>query len=394
VAEPKRVVQVSFFVDPERRTPEEMLGAWTGLTTQAEAAALAGLHVTVVQAASVERRVTLHDVDYHFVRARGATFARRQLGRWASPVTPAVTEAVAELEPDVVHLHGLSFPRHTARLVDRLGGVPVVVQDHADRPPPSWRLGSYRMQMGGIRGVLFTTRAQAEPFFASGALPAGLPVFEVLESTSRFTPAPSEMIRLLAGTDGDPFLLWVGRLDANKDPITVLDALSRASSELRHARLWMCYTDAPLLSEVTARVARDPNLSGRVKLLGRRAHSDVQQMLRAADFLVLGSHSEGSGYAVIEALACGTTPLVTDIPSLRRITGDGAVGALSPPGDADAMARAFVEWSRKPRAELRHAAREHFERELSVPAIGEQLRAAYRAVTEGRHTQNARRSGA
>jgi glycosyltransferase involved in cell wall biosynthesis len=118
-------------------------------------------------------------------------------------------------------------------------------------------------------------------------------------------------------------------------------------------------------------------------------------MLRAADFLVLGSHSEGSGYAVIEALACGTTPLVTDIPSLRRITGDGAVGALSPPGDADAMARALVEWSRKPRAELRHAAREHFERALSVSAIGQQLRAAYGAVTPlGRDAHSARRSGA
>jgi glycosyltransferase involved in cell wall biosynthesis len=389
-----RVVQVSFFVDPGRRTPDEMLGAWTGLTTQAEAAAQAGLDVAVVQAASLEQRVAQNDVAYHFLRARGATLPRRQLGRWASPVTPAVIDAVAELQPDVVHVHGLSFPRHTARLVERLGGVPVVVQDHADRPPPSWRLGSYRRQMSGIRGVLFTTRAQAEPFFAAGALAAGLPVFEVLESTSRFTPAPTEMTRLLAGADGDPFLLWVGRLDANKDPLTVLGALSRAAAELRHARLWRCYTDAPPLAEVQARVAGDPTLAGRVKLLGRRAHADVQQMLRAADFLVLGSHSEGSGYAVIEALACGTTPLVTDIPSLRRITGDGAVGALSPPGDADAMARALVEWSRKPRAELRHAAREHFERALSVSAIGEQLEAAYRAVTEGRHARTARRPGA
>jgi glycosyltransferase involved in cell wall biosynthesis len=389
-----RVVQVSCFVDPERRTPADMLDAWTGLTTQAEAAAGAGLDVRVVQAAGVDLTILRGDVHYHFVRARAASLMRRRLGRWASPVTPSVIDAVVRLAPDVVHLHGLSFPRHTAHLVERLGGVPVVAQDHADRPPPSWRLGAYRKQMAGVRGVLFTARAQAEPFFAGGALRPGLPVFEVLESTSRFTPAPTEMIRLLTGVDGDPFLLWVGRLDANKDPLTVLEALSRAAPDLRHARLWMCYTDAPLLAEVKARVERDPNLSGRVKLLGRRPHADVQQMLRAADFLVLGSHSEGSGYAVIEALACGATPLVTDIPSFRRITGDGAVAALSPPGDADAMARALVEWAKKPRVELRSAAREHFERELSTHAIGEQLRAAYRAVTGEPAAEPSPRSGA
>jgi len=359
-----------------------MLDAWTGLTTPAEGAAQAGLDVTVVQACHVEASVLRGDVVYRFVRARRGSFLRR-LGTWASPVTPRVADAAAKLRSDVVHVHGLGFPRHVAALMRRLPGVPVLVQDHANRPPPAWRLGSFREQTRGLAGVLFTAREQADPFFAVRAFPSGLPVFEVLESTTRFTPAPSDAVRLLTGAEGDPLLLWVGRLDDNKDPLTVLAALSRASAELPDARLWMCYTDAPLLGRVKARVRTDPNLSGRVKLLGRRPHAEIQQLLRAADFLVLGSHHEGSGYAVLEALACGTTPLVTDIPSFRRITGEGAVGALSPPGDAGAMARALVEWARKPRSDLRAAAAEHFERRLSIGAVGEQLRAAYRAVVDG-----------
>jgi glycosyltransferase involved in cell wall biosynthesis len=256
----------------------------------------------------------------------------------------------------------------------------VILQDHADRLPPGWRLRAYRRAVRDVAAVLFTAAEQARPFLEGGALAAALPVFEVLESTSRFTPAPRHPEPASAEIRGDPCLLWVGRLDANKDPLTVLDAFAAAAGELPGARLWMCYREAPLLAEVRARVARDPTLAGRVELIGARSHEGVERLLRAADFLVLGSRREGSGYSVLEALACGATPLVTDIPSFRRITGGGAVGALSPPGDARAMAAAMTAFARLERAQLRAAARAHFERHLSLTAIAEQLRAAYGSV--------------
>ncbi len=83
---------------------------------------------------------------------------------------------------------------------------------------------------------------------------------------------------------------------------------------------------------------------------------------------------------MIEALACGTPPLVTDIPSFRRITGKGAVGALSPPGDAAAMARALVAWSGRHRDDLRLAVRRHFEQALSFEVVGKQLRGVYETL--------------
>jgi glycosyltransferase involved in cell wall biosynthesis len=99
--------------------------------------------------------------------------------------------------------------------------------------------------------------------------------------------------------------------------------------------------------------------------------------LRAADFVIQASHAEGSGFAVIEAFACGATPLVTDIPSFRRITGDGVHGALVARKDSAALARAIVDWSRRDRHTLRKSAREHFDRSLSFAAVGRELRAAY-----------------
>jgi glycosyltransferase involved in cell wall biosynthesis len=238
--------------------------------------------------------------------------------------------------------------------------------------------------LGGLAGVLFTTREQAAAMTEAGVLPPTTPIFEVMESTSRFTPGDMEAARLATGIRADPAFLWVGRLDANKDPLTVLEAFALTSAELPGAHLWMCYQDSPLLAEVQRRIASDPCLTDRVTLLGTQPHDRIQTRLRAADFLVLGSHKEGSGYAAIEALACGTPALVTDIPSFRRITGDGRAGALSRPGDASAMARAMVAWASGDRAAQRRAAREQFERHLSLHAIGAQLRAAYEAAVARR----------
>lgn len=379
-----RVVQVSVFLDPRKRGVDLLLDDWTGLTVPAAAAVAAGCEVAVVQAAHEDENRVLDAVAYHFVAERPASAARRRLGRWAAPLTQRVLDRVVSLDPDVVHFHGLSFPRHASRLVEAVGGLPVLAQDHADRPAPVWRRRIDRRAFAGLAGVLFTAREQAGPLRDLGLLPPDVPVFEVFESTTRFTPGDVREARRLTGLGGDPCLLWVGRLDRNKDPLTVLEAFSRTADVLPDARLWMCYRDAPLLAAVESRVRSSRALQGRVCLMGERPREEVERLLRASDFLVLGSHREGSGYAVIEALACGTVPLVTDIPSLRRVTGGGKAGALSPPGDASAMTRAMVAWARLDRTALRRAAREHFERSLSLAALGSELRMAYEAAASSR----------
>jgi glycosyltransferase involved in cell wall biosynthesis len=142
----------------------------------------------------------------------------------------------------------------------------------------------------------------------------------------------------------------------------------------------MCFRGDELAEEVRRRIAADPVLSPRVTLLGEIKYPKIEMYLQASDFLLQGSHQEGGGSGVIEALACGTTPLVTDIPSFRRITGDGQFGSLVPIGDSAALAQELVTWSRRDRSELRQSARRHFERSLSFKAIGEQLREAYSQV--------------
>lgn len=347
-----RVVQVSFFRDPLRRAPHEVLKAWPSVQAIALAARSSGLDVQVVQAHHTDE--TWDDV----------TFA-------CDPVA-----AVVRLRPDVVHVNGLGQARPARAILSQLEGGRVVVQNHDGQPAARWRRPLIRWSLRHVHGLLFTAREQAG--LHAGALPRGVRIFEVVESSTDFTPGDRAEARVRTGLHGDPCVLWVGRLDANKDPLTALRAISQASLQLPDLQLWCCFTEHPLLSDVRAAIADDARLRERVTLVGKVEHAELEHYYRAADLLLSCSHKEGSGYALIEAIGCGLQPVCSNIPSFRKITGSGTVGALVQPGDAAGFASAILRAQTKPHTPER--VRAHFAAALSFQAMGRDLRAAYEAV--------------
>ncbi|HET9984417.1 MAG TPA: glycosyltransferase family 4 protein [Longimicrobiales bacterium] len=373
-----RVLQVGCELDRERRPADALLDAWPTLLDVARAAAGAGVQVEILQAGHRDEVVTRDGIRCHFVAEPGVLRAPGTRG--AAGVVPfRLARRAATLRPDVVHLNGLAFPLHARALAAVLPRAALLFQDHGD-VPPARRQRLHAWGLASASGACFAAREQARPFVEAGVLPGDVAIFEVPESSTRFTPGSRAAARAATGVHGDPALLWVGRLDANKDPLTVLDALSRARPRLRDPQLWCAFGDAPLLPRVRARLDAEPALAERVHLLGRVSHATVESLARAADFLLLASHREGCPYAVIEALACGATPIVSDIPAHRALTGRGAVGALFPRGDAAALADAIVASTGRDRASLRRSARKHFELELSFDAVGRKLAGAYASV--------------
>lgn len=376
------VVQVSFFVDPQRRPPEQLLVDWFSLRDVAFAAACAGLHVSVVQACRVERTFTRDGIDFHFITPNGALLTRRS--RFAA--------LLRNISPDIVHVHGLGFPREVIGLRELAPRTPIFLQDHADRPPRLLRRGLWRRGAACAAGVSFCAREQAEHFQRAGLFAPHTRIFELPESTTTFSPGDRAASRAITGLHGDPAVLWVGHLDANKDPLTVLEGISVAARRLPGIQLWCCYGTAPLMPDVRARIERDPALRGRVHLLGRVSRERVQELMRAADIFVHGSHREGGSFALVEALGSGLIPVVTDIPALSALTGDGSVGALWRPGDAPALTQALCEIAARPRAAQHARVLAHFESNVSFKAMGHRLLAAYQAcalpaaVTAGAQT--------
>jgi len=371
-----RVVQVLTQVDPFRRDPEAMLRAWPTLTGVAAAAARAGVRVTVVLPAAREDQLIERDgVRYQFLH-EASVASRGAWSRIAAHRAPTrLLRQIAAIGADVVHLHGFVHPVAAHRLRATLPHVPLLVQDHASLVPTGARRLLWRWAFREVDGIAFAAREQAVPFLESGVLPRSVPVFEVVEGSTSFTPGDREAARRATGISGDPCILWTGRLDANKDPLTALDAFERVVAELPGARLWCRYGDAPMLGEVERRVAASPALRASVTLLGACRHEEMEHHYRAADLFVQPSHREGCSYSTIEALACGTTPVVSDIPSMRRLVGD--VGALVPIADAPALAAAIVQQARRDPAARRDAARARFDAALSFDRIGSDLRRVY-----------------
>ena len=366
------VAHVSFFTDSEGRPPNVLLDSWPSLVDVAEAAAGGGTRVTVIQSCSHRERLERNGIPYHFLPFghRGVTSASRA----------DFYGLLQHIAPDVLHVHGLGFPRQLHALARARPQLPILVQDHASGPPRIWRRPAWRRGLAVANGFAFCSRAQALPFVELGLIPKHTMVFEIPESSSRFTPGDREDARRKVGIHGNPAVLWVGHLDENKDPLTVFRGLSAAVGRLPEAQLWCCFGKAPLLEQVRRLIRSDPMLGDRVHLLGRVPHEQIEVLMRAADLLVLGSHREGSGYSLIEALACGLPAAVTDIPSFRALTGNGAVGQLWRCDDSHGLAEAIVNLASNRGASQRSAVRAHFEAELSFAALGRKLGSAYREI--------------
>jgi glycosyltransferase involved in cell wall biosynthesis len=188
------------------------------------------------------------------------------------------------------------------------------------------------------------------------------------------------LARSASGLRGSPAILWVGRLNANKDPLTLLEGFERALGTLQAATLTMIYSEDDLLDVVKERVRRSPSLTDRVRLIGAVPHDQMTAFYSAADLFVVGSHHEGSGYALMEACACGAVPVVTGIPTFRILTAGGSIGALWTPGDPTDCARALSDVGRRDLDAERARLLDHFAAELSWDAVGRRAMEIYGQV--------------
>ena len=137
----------------------------------------------------------------------------------------------------------------------------------------------------------------------------------------------------------DRFLVgWVGRLTAVKAPDTFIAAAARAAPRLP-AAAFVVVGDGELRAEAEEQ-AKTLGLGGRCVFLGQR--DDVPALLNACDAFVLSSRNEGLGLAVVEAAACGTPVVATDVGGVREVLQDGRAGLLVPADRADTLADAVL----------------------------------------------------
>ena len=173
-------------------------------------------------------------------------------------------------------------------------------------------------------------------------------------------PAPAAEVAAVRARHGlgRPYLLTVGTLEPRKNLPTLLAAFDRLGGEARGAaatadrdlvvvggRGWR---DRELMRELGARQPL-----GHVRWLGYVSERELVALYTGAELFVYPSRLEGFGLPVVEAMACGTPVVASDVPALREVAGDDGGAVFVPPGDAPALAQAMTGLLADPAAAAR-----------------------------------------
>jgi glycosyltransferase involved in cell wall biosynthesis len=245
---------------------------------------------------------------------------------------------IKKLKADVVFVNGFIFPFQIIQLRLALGrSVKIIVLHRAEKPFNGPKKHLQQLADKCVNAYLFTSAEFGEQWIKNGNIKRQEKIHEVIQASSVFFPGNQLQARAELSVTGLPVFLWVGRLDTNKDPITVVKAFIRLLHSHPNAKLYMIYQTEELLQDVKRLVEANASAKDAIRLIGKVPHLQLQKWYNAADFIISSSHYEGSGVAVCEAMSCGCIPIVTNIVSFRRMTGPGKCGLLYEPGNTEAL---------------------------------------------------------
>ena len=141
--------------------------------------------------------------------------------------------------------------------------------------------------------------------------------------------------RELGLSDGQPLLVYVGRLDGEKKPDLVVEAFRRLPVSLG-ARLALV-GEGPLKAEIAALGDERIVLPGYLK-----SRAELARWLASADIYVSGMADETFGVSIVEAQASGLPVVGVEAGAMiDRVR--SATGRLGPIGNAEAMARNILD---------------------------------------------------
>ncbi|MDI9639295.1 glycosyltransferase family 1 protein [Geitlerinema splendidum] len=183
----------------------------------------------------------------------------------------------------------------------------------------------------------------------------------------------------------DRVVLYVGRFDPRKGIETAVRAVSHLSSE-RKAQLKLMiaggWTPGEKDGEERDRIGQLTQALGienNVQFVGRLDHTVLPTYYAAADVCVVPSHYEPFGLVAIEAMACGTPVIASNVGGLKFTVIPEETGLLAPPKDDRAFAEAIDRILADPqwRSQLGEQARSRVEAKFSWDGVASQLGELY-----------------
>jgi glycosyltransferase involved in cell wall biosynthesis len=286
----------------------------------------------------------------------------------------ALHRYIKKLNPEIIVIQGLHWPFQILQLRMIVGpNVKIILQHRADKPFLGYKKSLQQLADRYVDAYLFGSKNLAKNWLNAGNIKSVKKILEIPGLSSIFYPLPKESALANSNASGNPIFFWAGRLNSNKDPLTVLKAFLKFTVLNSSAMLYMSYQTEELLGEISALLNQHPN-GKRVQLIGNIPHHELLYWLNSADYLLSASHYEGGGTVLCEALSVGCIPIVTDIPSFRMLTNNGENGFLYEPGDVDGLLKLLIITETLNINEYRQAAITYFNSNLSFEAIARNMK--------------------
>jgi glycosyltransferase involved in cell wall biosynthesis len=189
----------------------------------------------------------------------------------------------------------------------------------------------------------------------------------------------SDLVPDLTTWDDAPLIGTLARMLPQKDPLTWVRVAAAVARERPDARFIWIWGGGAEANAVEAEV-RQLGLADKIRFLGHR--SDARQLFAAMDVFLLTSRFEGLPYSVVEALACGTPVVATDVDGTRDVVRAGVSGLLAPTGDVQTLASHVLRLLAEPEAatQLGAAGRSDVLEKFSIERMVERTIDVYRST--------------
>ena len=245
---------------------------------------------------------------------------------------------------DVIDAHYYYPDGVAAALLGRWFGKPVTVTARGTdiNLIPGHRGPRKLLQWAGahVSASIGVSAALVERMRALAFDPTRLHVMRNGVDLERFSPHNTAAMRQALGIHGGPVLLTVGNLHEHKGQRLVVEALARLRQQHAGAQLLVVGEgpDRALLQASAAALG----LADAVRFVGVVPNTDLARWYSAADVLLLASSREGWPNVLLEAMACGTPVVASDVGGVREIVQTAVAGRVvaqrTPQAFADALA--------------------------------------------------------
>lgn len=305
----------------------------------------------------------------------------RQVARpFGNSITPGMVPAMRRLleDHDVVHAHShLYFSTNMAALLARFDSTPLVITNHGlhSQTAPMAVQKAYapiaKATFNSADRVLCYTETDRDRLRTRGI---SAPVSVIHNGIDCETFVPT------AGNIDRSEILFVGRLKETKGVRELLAAFIQVADAVPEATLRFVGT-GPLREELEVTV-REHGLTDCVTFAGRVPNEALPAVYAESAVFALPSEVEGFPRTVLEAMACGTPVVTSELPQLESVV--TRVGETVPHGDVEALADALQGLLEAPdrRERLGDLARECVLKEYSWAETVRETTAVYHELVE------------